>query len=157
MDASAADLTGIELLADRAAEARSRLPAALTLIEGDATTAPIASSSQDAVLAFTVFSSLLDNTTQDQLAASMWSWVKSGGGLLCYDFAIDNPRNPDVRGVPVRRLRQLFPEASLEIRRVTLAPPLARAVARVHPALVAPLSACLPFLKTHRLVWALKP
>jgi SAM-dependent methyltransferase len=157
LGASAERLTGIELLAERAVAARGCLPAALTLIEGDATVAPIAPSSQDAVLAFTVFSSLLQDGLQARLAAEVWRWVKPGGGVLWYDFAIDNPRNPDVRGVPMRRVRALFPEAQLVARRVTLAPPLARALARVHPALVAPLAACLPLLKTHRLVWALKP
>lgn len=157
LGASAERLTGIELLPERAAAARNGLPAALTLIEGDATVAAIAPSSQDAVLAFTVFSSLLQDGLQSRLAAAMWRWVKPGGGVLWYDFAVDNPRNPDVRGVPMRRVRVLFPEARLVVRRVTLAPPLARALARLHPALVAPLSACLPFLKTHRLVWAIKP
>jgi hypothetical protein len=87
----------------------------------------------------------------------MWRWIKPGGGVLWYDFAIDNPRNADVRGVPMRRIRALFPQAKLLARRVTLAPPLARALARVHPGLVHPLALCLPFLRTHRLVWAIKP
>jgi SAM-dependent methyltransferase len=155
--ASADGLTGIELLPERVAAARACLPAALALIEGDATAAPVAPGSQDVVLAFTVFSSLLEDAPQAQLAAAVWRWVKPGGGVLWYDFAVDNPRNPDVRGVPIRRLRALFPEARLIVRRVTLAPPLARALARLHPKLVAPLAACLPFLRTHRLVWARKP
>jgi hypothetical protein len=76
--------------------------------------------------------------------------------VLWYDFAVDNPRNRDVRGVPVRCVRALFPEASLAVRRLTLAPPLARALAHLHPGLITPLAVCLPFLKTHRLVWAVK-
>jgi SAM-dependent methyltransferase len=157
LGAAADGLTGIELLPERVAAARACLPAALTLIEGDAAAAPVAPASQDAVLAFTVFSSLLEDASQARLAAAVWRWVRPGGGVLWYDFAVGNPRNPDVRGVPMRRLRALFPEARLTVRRVTLAPPLARALARLHPTLVAPLAACLPFLKTHRLVWARKP
>jgi SAM-dependent methyltransferase len=157
LGARAEDLIGIELLPERIAVARACLPASLAVIEGDATAAPIAPASQDAVLAFTVFSSLLDDALQARLAAAMWRWLKPGGGVLWYDFAVGNPRNTDVRGVPMRRLRALFPEALLTVRRVTLAPPLARALARVHPKLVAPLASCLPFLKTHRLVWARKP
>ena len=30
----------------------------------------------------------------------MWAAVKPGGGVLWYDFTVDNPRNADVRGVP---------------------------------------------------------
>lgn len=157
LGASADGLAGIDLLPERVAAARRCLPAAVTLIEGDATAAPIAPDSHDAVLAFTVFSSLLDDAMQVNLAAAMWRWVKPGGGVLWYDFTLDNPRNPDVRGVPLRRVRALFPGAQLFSRRVALAPPLARVLARVHPALITLATACLPFLMTHRLVWAKKP
>jgi SAM-dependent methyltransferase len=157
LGASPERLTGIELLPERVAAARVCLPSAVALVEGDAAAATVATASQDAVLAFTVFSSLLEDEPQAALAAAMWRWVKPGGGVLWYDFAVSNPRNPDVRGVPVRRLRELFPEARVTVRRVTLAPPLARALARLHPALVSASAACLPFLKTHRLVWARKP
>jgi SAM-dependent methyltransferase len=149
-------LTGIELLGERVVAARANLPALLKIVEGDAALAPIDSASQDAVLAFTVFSSVLDDTSQETLAAVMWRWVAPGGGIMCYDFAVGNPSNPDVRGVPVKRLRQLFPDARLSVRRVTLAPPLARMLARVGRNVIAPASACMPFLKTHRLVWAQK-
>jgi hypothetical protein len=43
-----------------------------------------------------------------------------------------------------------------EARRVTLAPPLARAVVRLHPSLYTVLNA-LPLLRTHRLAWIEKP
>lgn len=145
-------LAGIELQADRAAVARRLLPPAVRLIEGDATVADVAPESQDAVLAFTVFSSVLDDAAQIRLAHAMWHWVRPGGGVLCYDFTVDNPYNPDVRGVPVARLRALFPRARAEVRRVTLAPPVARAVARLNPRLPAWLNALAP-LRTHRLCW----
>lgn len=148
-------LTGLELLPDRFAAARRVLPAALSLHEGDATVAPIAPGSVDLVLQSTVFSSLLDDAFQQRLAAAMWGWLKPGGAVIWYDFAVDNPRNPDVRGVPVARIRGLFPEArdgAIEVRRVTLAPPIARAACRLHPALY-PLLNALPLLRTHRLAW----
>lgn len=149
-------LTGIELLPERAAQARAVLPAALRLIEGDAVAADIAPASQDLVLAFTVFSSILDDAAQQALAAAMWRWLVPGGAALVYDFAVDNPRNADVRGVPLARIRALFPQALPTWRRVTLAPPLARAACRLHPGLL-PLLNLLPLLRTHRLVWLAKP
>lgn len=149
-------LAGIELLHDRVLVARAALPPAVRVIEGDAAVADVPDASQDAVLAFTVFSSVLDNAQQQRLARAMWSWLKPGGGVLWYDFAVDNPRNRDVRGVPVARVRELFPEARLHTRRVTLAPPVARALARLHAGMIAPVGALLPFLKTHRLVWLAK-
>ena len=145
-------LSGIELLPDRCAQARAVLPAALALIEGDALGADIAPASQDIVYASTVFSSLLDDAFQQRLADAMWRWTKPGGAVLWYDFTVDNPRNPDVRGVPLARLRELFPHGRFDSLRVTLAPPIARRVCRLHPAFYTVLNA-VPLLRTHRLAW----
>jgi SAM-dependent methyltransferase len=149
-------LTGAELLPERIERARAGLPAAVTLYEGDAMRLQITAESQDIVLASTVFSSLLDDAFQQRLADAMWRWVKPGGGVLWYDFTYDNPRNPDVRGVPLARLRTLFPHGRIDARRVTLAPPLSRFVVRLHPAAYSVLNA-LPFLRTHLLCWIAKP
>ena len=153
LGATPAQSTGIELLPERAAAARAVLPGGVQLIEGDACAAPIAPSSQQAVLAFTVFSSLLDPTYRQQFARTLWRWVAPGGGVLVYDFVVNNPHNPDVRKVPLAELRALFPEARLHSRRITLAPPLAR---RLPSALISAAS-LLPSLRTHRLTWAVKP
>jgi SAM-dependent methyltransferase len=149
-------LAGVELLAERFAQARHQLPAAVQLWQGDATTLPVAPASQHIVLQSTVFSSLLDDGFQQRLADAMWRWVAPGGGVLWYDFTWNNPRNPDVRGVPLARLRQLFPQAVVSARRVTLAPPLARPLCRLHPGLY-PLVNALPLLRTHLLAWVGKP
>jgi SAM-dependent methyltransferase len=148
-------LGGIELLPERHAVARQRLPQAVTLMEGDATRLDIAPASVDAVLQATVFSSLLDDAFQQRLADTMWRWVKPGGGVLWYDFTVDNPRNRDVRGVPLARVRALFPRGHVHAQRLTLAPPIARAVTRLHPALYTWFNA-LPVLRTHVLAWIAK-
>jgi len=149
-------LSGAELLPERMAQARRVLPAGVTLFEGDALRMPVAPASQDIVFVSTVFSSLLDDAFQQRLADAMWRWVAPGGGVLWYDFTVDNPRNPDVRGVPVARLPALFPGGQVQARRLTLAPPLARAVTRLHPGLYT-LFNTLPLLRTHVLAWIAKP
>ena len=152
-------LCGVELLPERYAQARAALPAALRLWPGDALAlgpAELPEAGFDIVLQSTVFSSLLDDAFQQRLADAMWHWTAPGGGVLWYDFTVDNPRNPDVRGVPLARLRALFPQAVVQARRVTLAPPLARALCRVHPALY-PLANAVPLLRTHLLAWLGKP
>lgn len=149
-------LSGIELLPERCAQARARLPAALVLHEGDASAIDLPERSLDAVFVSTVFSSLLDDTFQQRLANTMWRWVRPGGGVLWYDFTFDNPRNRDVRGVPLARVRALFPGAQVQARRVTLAPPLARRVCRVHPSLYTAFN-LVPALRTHLLAWIAKP
>ena len=148
-------LTGLELLPARHAAARRVLPAAVRLELGDALVAEVPPASQHLVLQFTVFSSLLDEEMRQQLANAMWRWTRPGGAVLWYDFTLGNPANPDVRGVPLARVRELFPDGRVQALRLTLAPPLARAVCRVHPALY---TACnvLPFLRTHLLCWIAK-
>jgi SAM-dependent methyltransferase len=150
------NLAGAELLPDRLAQARAVLPPAVMLWGGDASLLDIPAGSIDIVLQSTVFSSLLDDAFQQRLAAAMWRWVAPGGGVLWYDFTVNNPRNRDVRGVRLARVRQLFPQAAVWHQRVTLAPPIARAVCRVHPRLYA-LFNLLPPLRTHVLAWLQKP
>lgn len=149
-------LTGCELLPERLATAREVLPAGVQLLEGDAAGLSIEAASQDIVFQATVFSSLLQDDTQQRLAQAMWHWLKPGGAVLWYDFCMDNPRNPDVRGVPLSRVQALFPQGHVSAQRVTLAPPIARRVCRLHPSLYHFFNA-LPLLRSHRLVWILKP
>ena len=150
------NLLGIELLPERVAGARPRLPEALKVHEGDASTAGVEPASRDIVFQSVVFSSLLDDAFQHELADSMWSWVRPGGGILWYDFVYDNPSNRDVRAVPVSRIKALFPHGRMTVRRVTLAPPISRRVCRVHPAAYH-LFNLVPFLRTHVLCWIQKP
>jgi SAM-dependent methyltransferase len=150
-----ARLVGNDLLPERVAVARRRLPAALEILEGDATELPFEAGRFDVVLQSTVFSSILDDAFQQRLAAAMWRWLRPGGAVLWYDFTVNNPRNADVRGVPLRRVRKLFPEARIDARRVTLAPPLARLLCGLHPALYR-IADTLPPLRTHVLAWLAK-
>ena len=151
-----AHLQGVELLPERLALARELLPPALALHGGDACALALPAGSQDIVYVSTVFSSLLDDAFQQRLADAMWRWLKPGGAVLWYDFRVDNPANRDVRGVPLRRVQELFPQGRIAARRVTLAPPIARRVVRLHPTLYAVFNA-LPLLRTHVLAWVSKP
>lgn len=156
LGADPARLTGNELLPERAARARVRLPAAVTLHEGDALAAPFEAGAFDLILQNMVFTSLLDADFQQRLAARLWHWLRPGGAVIWYDFAFDNPRNTHVKGVPMARVRQLFPQADIDVQRVTLAPPIGRRAAALHPALWR-LFNLLPLLRTHRLAWIAKP
>jgi SAM-dependent methyltransferase len=146
-------LQGIELLDSRAEEARRLLPASIHIGIGDAAADDfIEPGSLDVVYQATVFSSLLDDAFQQRLADKMWRAVRASGGVLWYDFTVSNPSNPDVRGVSVARIRELFPRGKVEVHRVTLAPPIARAVTRLSPALYPIFNICF-FLRTHVLAW----
>lgn len=149
------NLIGNELLDDKLALARKSLPSGLSLYSGDATALDIPEESLDLVYQSTVFSSLLDDRFQQTLANNMWRWLKPGGAILWYDFIYNNPANPDVRGVPLNRIKALFPDATISTIRVTLAPPISRRVTKVHPSLYT-LFALFPFLRTHVFCWIKK-
>jgi SAM-dependent methyltransferase len=151
------NLAGVELLPERHAQARAVLPPEVALWQGDALQLDLPSAGFDLVLQSTVFSSLLDDAFQQRLADAMWRCLRPGGAVVWYDFTVGNPRNPDVRGVPLKRVRALFPQAAaLRAQRLTLAPPIARAAAKVHPRLYDCFNA-VPWLRTHLLCWVRKP
>jgi len=139
-------------LAQRVAIARRRLPSELRVMEGNASELDLPDESFDIVYQSTVFSSILGEEFRAQLASRMWALVKPGGGVLWYDLNYNNPSNPDIRKISRRDLRELFPEAKLDFRRVTLAPPISRRVCPIWEGFY-PLLNSFPFLRTHILVW----
>ncbi len=149
-------LVGNELLEDRVAIARRRLPEVTHVVGGDALTINFKNKQFDIVYQSTVFTSLLDPEFQQRLADTMWGLTKPGGGVLWYDFVFDNPRNPDVRKVTARRIAELFPAGRIDARRITLAPPLGRMACRLYPGLYGWLNR-IPWLRTHLLCWIGKP
>ncbi|MCB2108713.1 MAG: methyltransferase domain-containing protein [Rhodobacteraceae bacterium] len=147
---------GVDLRSGAVEAARRIVPPSVSLTAADASKFEHAGGTFDLVVQATVFSSILDDELQEALARRMWSLTAPGGAIVWYDFTYNNPSNPDVRGVPITRIKSLFPDASVILRRLTLAPPLARFAAKVHPSLYALLDA-VPWLRTHVLAWIAKP
>lgn len=146
---------GVDLSLDRLTQARNSHPEAIFLC-ADGNALPFRNGSFDLVCQFTVFSSILSARLRSRLAGEMTRVLRPGGYLLWYDFQVNNPWNPDVRGVTVSELRFLFSGCSGRIRRLTLVPPLARRI----PASLAWLHerlAELPLLQTHLLGLFRKP
>jgi ubiquinone/menaquinone biosynthesis C-methylase UbiE len=141
------DLHGVELDSERLERAQLALPAA-DLRVGDAAELPWPDGSFRFVIASTLFTSILDADVRRKVAGEIVRVLVPGGALLWYDFAVDNPRNPNVRGVSRRELVTLFSSLSGTVRSVTLAPVLARAVAP-RSWTVATLLEAIPFLRTH--------
>jgi SAM-dependent methyltransferase len=127
------DLAGIDLIESRALCARARLctPATETrsgadIRVGDASTLPWPDTMFDLVHQSTLFTSILDETMRKTVAAEMLRVLKPNGVILWYDFLFNNPKNPHVRGIGAREINVLFPGCSIRLKRVTLAPPIAR-------------------------------
>jgi ubiquinone/menaquinone biosynthesis C-methylase UbiE len=146
----AADLAGIDLDPERVAAAGRRHPSA-DLRVGDAARIPWPDQSFDIVFQSTVFTSILDPPVKQAAAAEMRRVCKPDGFILWYDFAYDNPRNHNVKGVGKREIRGLFQPWRCRFHSVTLAPPIARPLAEL-PWMMSELAeTLLPFLRTHLL------
>ena len=117
----------------------------------DASQLSFADESFDLLLAMTVFTSILDENMRVQLAREMLRVLRRGGSILWYDFHVNNPRNPDVRRVTDHEIKNLFRGCRVELYRITLAPPIGRAIGRT-PILYWLLSTVHP-LCTHYLGW----
>lgn len=121
------DLFGIDLNSSRIEHARQRLPRAV-LETGDASVLPLADNSVDLACQFTAFSSVLDNRMKRAMAAEMVRVLRRDGAILWYDLRLGNPANSAVKAIGLDELHGLFPRCRFDVERVTLAPPLARAV-----------------------------
>jgi ubiquinone/menaquinone biosynthesis C-methylase UbiE len=117
-------LYGIDLLPDRIASARKLLPHVVTTI-GDGQKLPFVNNYFDIILQFTAFSSILDETVQQQMASDMLRVLKKDGAIIWYDFWL-NPTNKQTVGIRPPQIRQLFPNCSYQFKRITLAPPITR-------------------------------
>jgi len=148
-------LMGNELIPERINAAKRILPSELILLEGDALNIDMPDNNFDIVFQSMVFSSILNNEFQNHLANKMWDLVKPGGGVLWYDFVFNNPKNKDVRGIKLNEVKLLFPQGKVKKWKLTLAPPLAGLITKIHPSLYTIFNS-FPFLKTHILCWIKK-
>lgn len=149
--ADPARLCGCDLLPGRVGAARRVLPAATRLAVADGGALPYPAASFDLVLQFTMLTSVLDDPLRQRIAAEMWRVLRPDGAILSYDFRFRRPDNPAVQAIQPRELCALFPQGACQTRRVTLAPPIARALAR-WSWLACELLAWVPWLRTHDLI-----
>jgi ubiquinone/menaquinone biosynthesis C-methylase UbiE len=148
--ADPARLHGCDLFPPRVEQARARLPAATLLTVADGGALPYSSSRFDLALQFTVFTSVLDEDLRHRIAHEMWRVLRPGGAVLWYDFRYQG-RNPSVRAIHPREVRELFPHATHTARRITLAPPIVRRIAR-WSWLACEILSRIPWLRTHDLI-----
>jgi ubiquinone/menaquinone biosynthesis C-methylase UbiE len=145
-----ANLFGIDLLADRIAAAKVLCPSAVNLDCADASRLRFSEGGFDVVLQFTVFTSVLDAGIKKAMAGEILRVLKPSGCVLWYDFFANNPLNPDVRGISKKEIRRLFPGCRMQLRRITLAPPLGRMLGKISPGAYRAMSAMKVFC-THYL------
>ena len=130
--ASPSPRIGVDLVADRLDEARTRVPD-VALVQAEGSALPFVDAAFGTALAFTLFSSLLDEDLAHAVAAEVARVVRPGGALLWYDLRRRNPRNPAVRPWTAPDVAALFPGWEVDLAAVTVLPPLARRLGPLAP------------------------
>ena len=125
------NILGVDVLAERIGKARDSCPAGIRFMCQNAAELSVSESEFDLVLQSTVFTSILDSQIRQRVAREMLRVLSPNGLILWYDFCADNPFNADVLGVSKGEISRLFPDCSIELEKLTLAPPLGRLVARI--------------------------
>jgi ubiquinone/menaquinone biosynthesis C-methylase UbiE len=141
-----ARLSGVELLQERVAAARRRVPGA-RIDAGDARALTLPDASCALVSLFTVLSGLAGADDVDAVLAQARRVLVPGGAIVIWEPRVLTA-NPDTRLIRRRALRRAL-GPSLRVRTITVAPPVARRAARAYPAL-----ARVRPLRTHRLAVA---
>ncbi|NOY72928.1 MAG: class I SAM-dependent methyltransferase [Gammaproteobacteria bacterium] len=148
-------LIGTEFLPDRLEQAQAMSVSGIRWVHGDLESIT-GQDKFDLVSAFTVFSSVLDDAHRKKLAGDMWDKVLPGGWVLIFDFAINNPRNQNVRKVTVEELNGYWPSERWVTKRLILAPPVARRLTKISYAASEFLS-LIPLLRSHFIYMVQKP
>jgi SAM-dependent methyltransferase len=138
---------GVDLMPAFTAEARGNYPA-YSILRASGHQLPYDSATFDLVAQFTVFTSFPSKELRQSVAHEMLRVLKPGGIILWYDFRYPSPKNPDVSPVRRHEIHALFPDCAIRLKPVTLAPPVARMVARLSTGLCRVLE-LPPIMRTH--------
>jgi ubiquinone/menaquinone biosynthesis C-methylase UbiE len=119
------NIVGVDLLEDRIQDGKSAHPN-LDLRQANATELPFPEGSFDLVLLYTVISSILDLKMATRVCKEAERVLRPGGAVAWYDMRRKNPSNPNIRPIEHSEIRSLFPDWSVNMRSLTVLPPLAR-------------------------------
>ena len=147
--ATPANLTGVDVRAKAIEMASDKFPQCIfqTMTPRHI---PFANESFDIVFQNVVFSSILDSDLRHETAAEMVRVLKPNGVILWCDFIFNNPNNPNVKAVKRLDIKNLFPDVEeLLMKRIILAPPIAKILVPLSWLAAEFTESCFPFLRTH--------
>ena len=142
-------LCGLDLRVDQIALARANSPGT-HFVCGDARQLSFPDHYFDVVICNNLFGSILDQGIADSVATEVRRVVKPRGLIVWCDSRYRNPRNRNVRGYSAREIQRCFPGCRIELRSITVLPPLARRLGRFTPMLY-PMLARIPLLRVRYL------
>lgn len=146
---------GVDLDPAAVVSASASVPSAMFLA-ASADALPFEASSFDVIVASTLFSSLPSDSLERAVAAEVARVLVPGGRLVWYDLRYNNPMNRDVHAISRERLMRTFPGWKVDVRAMTLLPPMARRLGLFTSWLYRPLE-LLPTLRSHYVGLLRKP
>jgi SAM-dependent methyltransferase len=145
--AKAERLHGIDVQPERVSHAKTLCPA-IDFQAADGREFSLGPASIDLVMLFTVLSSIRDDATILAIVDRIREMLRPSGGVVWYDFFIKNPRNQRTRPMRRRDIAAFFPDFTLELDKITVFPPLVRALGRLSW-LLYPYLTRVPLLRGH--------
>jgi ubiquinone/menaquinone biosynthesis C-methylase UbiE len=143
------NLTGIDILPNRLAEARERYPQT-RFFRGDASEMEFEDAAFDIVYEGGMFATLVDDDLCAGIAQEMIRVCRPGGYLFLVDWWMPKPFDPNYKALTRQRLRRLFPVGSrsrlVGAFRGALVPPIGRFLSAHASSLYFPMAAVFPFL-----------
>jgi len=143
------NLNGIDLLPESVERAK-KISSNINFKCANAEDLPFDSNYFDIVVTFVTFTSILDSQMKKNIAKEMERVLAPQGIILWYDFFLNNPWNPDVRGVKKREIYKLFPGCKIWFKKISLIPQIIRFLAP-YSWLACYLLEKIPLLRTHYL------
>jgi len=140
-------LTAVDLREGAIGHAGRRFPRARLQV-ANAERLPFEDDAFDAVLLFTVLSSVLTRDSQEKIAAEATRVLRPGGVVVWYEMRLPNPWNRNVRPIGRGELGRLFPGLEPRLSSATLIPQIARNLGPFTGTLF-PVFHALPLLRSH--------
>ena len=144
------NLFGIELRDDQVQKAHEINPL-IDIRSGSAVKLPLPDAYIDLVCLHTVFSSILDSVMKREIMAEINRVLCPNGAVVWYDFIYNNPKNHDVKGIKKAEIYQHFKGYSIYLKKISLAPPIAKRIPDTFLPLLYSILCLFPFLRTHYL------
>lgn len=152
--ASPPRIHGIELVPERARNARSTLPLEIGIVVADAGNLPYPDHCFDLATQYTVFSSIKDPALRKRAADEIWRVLAPGGYLIWYDM--HRTRSRTTTGIALSEIQTMFPKMEL-LHIAQIHSPYTTRLVNVSPILCFLWDAIAWLPKTHYLILLKKP
>jgi ubiquinone/menaquinone biosynthesis C-methylase UbiE len=149
MGSSPENLYGVDLSPERVKQSRERFPNFEYKCES-AHDLSFPDEKFDYVICSLMFTNILSEKLCKDIGKELLRILKPRGYVIFYDLCVNNPKNKDIRAIRKKEIYEVFPNCKINIKRISLAPPLVRLLAP-YSWFICHLLEKIPFLCCHNL------